>query len=261
VQAPEHAVDRVAARPALVATVALAVLAGLVAGCGGMWGAIGESQRQSSVSLSRDFVERGSCLRALESLERAQTRRDLGAFAAESVWLRARCLDALGHVEQALAHWRVLHDHYGETRWAARIPEQVAPRLGAPEHLRARPAPEAFEIPKPRYSAGAQRASIAGAVWVEYRLDEEGRPGEIRVIAPAHPLLVSYAVEAVEAGEWRESVGAATPLPRRAATHFRFESLWMEESDEGRDGSETGGDGEGAPDDGDEPRIEWFPGR
>jgi tetratricopeptide (TPR) repeat protein len=216
--------------------------------------------------LSRDFVKRGEWTRAFESIERAQTRRQLDEYAPESVYLKAVCLAALGRNEEALAHWRLLHDQYGDTRWAERIPEEVQPLLGEMAPLRARAAPVAFEMPKPRYSPGAQRASVAGPVWVEYRLDDTGQPTDLRVIQSAHPLLAGYALEAVASGRWRASAGTAVELPRRALSPFRFQSLWMDEAED----EPLTGSGEPRPspseededsdeDEGDDFEIEWFP--
>jgi len=262
-----------------LASVALALTAAMIsAGCAAVsdfWDGVRESQRRSSIELSRELVDRGTCDRALGTIERAQTRRQLGAFAAESVWLKARCLAGVGRVEESLAHWRMLADQYADSRWVARIPPEVAPALGSAEPYRARAAPEAFEIPGARYGEGAQRASIAGSVWVEYRLDEAGRPGDLRVIGAAHPLLAAYALEAVAAGRWRESAGRTTPLPRRAGSAFRFESLWMKKAAEepltGGDAAapphtedappDSGDDADAPARERDEEGVEWFPDR
>jgi len=225
------AAGRTVSRRCLIWLGLIVVFVGPV-GCSSMWDSIRESQRQSSIGLSRDFVKRGEWSRAFESIERAQTRRQLGAFAAESVYLKAVSLAAIDRDEEALAHWRLLHEQYGDTRWAERIPSEVRPLLGEAERLRARAAPIAFEMPKPRYGKGAQRASIAGPVWVEYVLDEAGTAIELRVIQSAHPLLAGYALEAVASGRWRESAGTSVVLPRRALSLFRFESLWMDEAEE-----------------------------
>lgn len=257
--------DRLRA-PRFLACLGVVCVAGAMVGCSSMWDSVRERQRLSSIGLSRDFVKRGEWTRAFESIERAQTRRQLGDFAPESVYLKATCLAALGRDEEALAHWRMLHDQYGDTRWAERIPSEIRPLLGETPALRARAAPIAFEMPKPRYSRGAQRASVAGPVWVEYRLDADGQPTELRVIQSAHPLLAAYALEAVASGRWRASAGTAVELPRRALSPFRFESLWMDEAeeepltgsvepwppppDEDEDPDEEDGDGFG---------IEWFP--
>ncbi len=216
----------------IVVSLGLAALVFGSLGCTSMWDAIRERQRVSSISLSRDFVKREEWARAFESIERAQTRRQLGDFAPESIYLKAVALAGLGRAEEALAHWRMLHDQYGDTRWAKRIPSEVRPLLGEIEPLRARAAPIAFEMPKPRYGRGAQRASIAGPVWVEYRIDRQGEPTDLRVVQSAHPLLAAYAFEAVASGRWRDSAGTNVELPRRALSPFRFESLWMDEADE-----------------------------
>jgi tetratricopeptide (TPR) repeat protein len=249
----------------------LVVVVGVTSvGCSSMWDAIREKQRQSSITIAREFVKRGEWVRAMQSLERAQTRRQLGDFAAESVYLKAKCLDALGRYEEALAHWRMLRGQYADARWARRIPDEIEPLLGEPEPLRARLAPAAFEMAKPRYGVGARRASVAGPVWVEYRLDENGVSTDLRVVGPAHPLLAAYALEAVAQGRWRESAGVNTVLPRRALSPFRFESLWM---DEAEDEPITGGvepwppppeeETEAAEEEEDEDdggfEIEWFP--
>jgi hypothetical protein len=256
--------------------VALALcLATTALGCSGFWDGVRERQRQASIDLARDLAGRGECRRALPSLERAQTRRQLGAFAAESIYLKARCLALVGRLEESLAHWRMVSDQYEGSSWASRIPNEVLPLLGSGEPYRAHVAPTAFEIPRPRYGNGARRASVAGPVWIDFRLDGEGRPHDLRVIGAAHPLLAGYALEAVASGKWRKSAGTNTPLPRRASSAFRFESLWMDEADvEPQTGETTAPTPDAEPppttaddaplepdEERDDSGVEWFPGR
>ena len=205
--------------PWAVAVLLSAVCATL--GCSSMWESVRESQRLSSVRLARELVERGSCERALETIGRAQSTAELGRFEAESIWLRARCLSRLERSQQALAHWRLLADHYSESPFSRRIPAEVREQLGRRAETRAPSSPKAFEAPQPRYEPGAQQAKLVGSVWLEFDLDEAGGVGDIRVIETPHPLLASFAVEALALGKWTDR-----SLPVRMGRYgakYRFE--------------------------------------
>ena len=195
-------------------------------GCTSMWDSVRESQRRSSVRLSRELVERGQCVRAVETIERAQSSAALGRFEAESVWLRARCLSRLGLSQQALAHWRLLAESYPESPYVRRIPAETRAQLGVRTEIRAPSSPEAFEAPRPRYERGAQQAKLVGSVWLEFEIDQEGRVAGIRVIETPHPLLASFAVESLSQGKW---VDRDQPVrPGRYGAKYRFEHLWAQ---------------------------------
>ncbi|MEM7411824.1 MAG: hypothetical protein AAF430_16455 [Myxococcota bacterium] len=202
----------------------LLVLLLATGGCTSMWESVRESQRRSSIRLARDLVERGSCTRALDTIGRAQSAADLGRFEAESVWLRARCLDRLGRHQQALAHWRLLVDGYPDSTYAGRIPAERKAQLGERAPTRAPSSPPAFESPKPRYERGAEQAKLVGSVWLEFELDAAGGVSQIRVIETPHPLLASFAIESLALGAWVET--DRTVIAGRYGAKYLFETYW-----------------------------------
>jgi outer membrane biosynthesis protein TonB len=207
---------------------ALLCVAASLAGCGRMWAGIRERDRKSAEKTSQRLAERGQCARAIASAESAQAAKELGDFAAKSTWLKARCLDALAMHEQSLAHWRLLADFYSDSPWAEKISpslrEAIATRPSSPLVA----APSDLNVPKARYSRSAERSHLIGAVVVEFTLDRAGASRQIRVLENPHPLLSSWAIEAIAQAELGPDSSRRMDLPIRSAVNLRFSSHWAE---------------------------------
>jgi Gram-negative bacterial TonB protein C-terminal len=182
----------------LALAVAGAGAAGL--GCAGFWEGVREHEHAVSWDRAVDLAASDRCEAALSSIERAQNEKSLTRhFAAESTWLKANCLSALGRREEALAHYRFLRDFLGDSPRVALLPEDVRSEDPTPLDAEERPLP-VLDLPTARYSSAARRAGISGIVEVAYELDRDGSAVRIRVTREAHPLLVAWAIEAVAAG-------------------------------------------------------------
>ena len=154
---------RAIARIRLVALAALLVLAS--GGCKTLWKNIREGERNSAARYARTQAQRGQCVEALDSLDRAQARLDLGGYARESTLARSRCYDKLGMQELASGHRRLIADFYTDEPFA--YPEADGSsvfRAKGIDPLAYQRPPSALEIPAPRYSPYASRSRIVGAI-------------------------------------------------------------------------------------------------
>ena len=211
-------------------TAALLGIIAALAGCGRMWAAIRERDRQSAEKTSQRLAERGQCARAIASAESAQAARELGDFAAKSTWLKARCLDALAMHEQSLAHWRLLADFYSDSTWAQEIPPSLREEIATGSAASIVAAPRDLKLPKARYSRSAERSHLIGVVLVEFTLDRAGASRQIRVLENPHPLLSSWAIEAVAQAKLGSGSSRLMDLPIRTAVNLRFSSHWAEKA-------------------------------
>jgi tetratricopeptide (TPR) repeat protein len=224
-----HPDDIPARHSVRVATVALLCALVALSGCNGMWEALRRSEQRMAANRARTLEQKGDCEAALESLERAQGVAELGAFAAESTWLKARCLERMDRHQEALAHWRLLVDFFPESRYAQRVDASVRAEPGDPDANPIRgPAPRALSIAQPRYSHTARRSHLTGSVVLTYRIRSAGEVDEIRVIELAHVLLASWAIEAIARAEWHSKHARELELPLWATSSFRFEHIWAE---------------------------------
>ncbi len=186
-------------------------------GCAGFWESIRRHEHAVSWNRAVDLAASDRCEAAIASIERAQNEKSLTRrFAAESTWLKANCLNALGRREEALAHYRFLRDFLGDSPHLDSLPEAVLgedPALAGPVELTS----TTLDLPTARYSSAARKAGISGTVEIRYELDPHGAAVRIRVVREAHPLLASWAIEAVAAGR-------AQPQPTAPAGYavFRF---------------------------------------
>lgn len=216
-------------------------------GCTSFWEGVRERERQFSLRHAREQVNRGNCGRGLASLERAQASAELGAFEAESIWLKARCLERMGRHEEALAHLRMLGDFYADSTYAASLPESVVkelaafPLAAAQEAARTLTTPPHLDIPRAHYSRVADRYRLTGSVRVFYTVERNGHTAAFRVVESAHPLLAGWALQALAAAKL-EDADDAPQASRSVATGFFFSSKWEDEEE---------GDGE--------PWIVFFP--
>ena len=83
------------------------------------------------------------------------------------------------------------------------------------------PLPE-LALAQPRYSASADRSQLGGAVLVRFWVREDGGTQDIRVLEMPHPLLASWAIEAVAGAKVTEVSTAA--LPRAGVRRFVFQT-------------------------------------
>ncbi|MGY8738921.1 MAG: hypothetical protein ACKVIW_15550, partial [bacterium] len=87
------------------------LLVGLT-GCATLWDRVRENERMYSLETARTQTGRGQCAKALQTLDRAQARIDLGSYARESTVARARCYEKLELENLAYAHRRLIDDFY-----------------------------------------------------------------------------------------------------------------------------------------------------
>lgn len=199
-------------------------------GCRGMWQQIRESERTSSMESARDQARRGKCAAALNSLDRAQASLNIGVYARESTVTRARCYKELGHTELAAAHRRLLTDFYENEPMAIPEPDgsSVFRVANATFDGFNRP-PSGLRIAAPRYNAYARRSGIIGRVVVSFDLASDGRPRMIRVVEMPHPLLASWAIEAVAQANFRANQKPLLVPGEHYLSRFDFEWHWAKE--------------------------------
>ncbi len=212
---------------------ALALVISL-AGCVSVWDRVRENERGMSVDSARTEAKRGQCAEALESLDRAQARIDLGPYARESTLTRARCYEKLGLDTMAYAHRRLIDDFYTEEPMAypAADGTSVFRVTSLPEGGFERP-PGWLAFPEPRYSPYAQRSKIVGRVVVAFELASNDTPRNIRVLEMPHPLLATWAAEAVSRARPKKKPAGANLMPGgRYVVTFVFEWRWAKQAPE-----------------------------
>lgn len=197
----------------------------VLAGCGSFWAGVRERERRFALENAETRVQRGDCGGAMSSLERAQATADLGGYGAQSTLTKAECLDRLRRYEQSRAHYRLLRDFYPDFR-----PERIAQEfsegdefhelgLGEAPALGTLPA---LELGEPRYSMSADRSQLSGRVLIRFWVGEKGEIRDIRVLEMPHPLLASWAIEAVASSKMEK--GHDAKLPRAVMTRFVFQT-------------------------------------
>ncbi|MEZ4282227.1 MAG: TonB family protein [Myxococcota bacterium] len=200
-------------------------------GCGSMWERVRENERGYAVENARSDAKRGKCVEALEGLDRAQAIMSIDRFAIEANQIRIRCYEKLGLSEQQSAHRRLLDDYYRDEPMAFpaadgssvfRVAEGAPVRFDRP--------PSWLLIERPRYTAYAQRSKIVGRVVVSFGLTANGQTTRIRVLEMPHPLLASWAIEAVaKARPKRKGQVPIIESDRTYVTTFNFEWRWADE--------------------------------
>jgi len=212
---------------------ALALVISL-AGCASVWDRVRESERGMSVDSARTEAKRGQCAEALDSLDRAQSRMDLGPYARESTLTRARCYEKLGLETMAYAHRRMIDDFYTQEPMAypAADGSSVFRVSSLPEGGFERP-PSWLAFPEPRYSPYARRSKIVGRVVVAFELASNDTPRNIRVLEMPHPLLATWAAEAVSQARPKKKPENANLMPGgRYVVTFVFEWRWAKQAPE-----------------------------
>jgi len=223
-----------------------AALAGLIAilslilvtqsGCSRMWQQVRESERTSAAESARDQARRGKCDAALNSLDRAQATLNIGVYARESTVYRARCYEVLGLTELAAAHRRLLTDFYENDPMAIPKPDgssvfRVA-NVTFDGHNR---PPSGLKVDSPRYSKYARRSGIVGRVVISFDLSRDGRPIMIRVVEMPHPLLASWAIEAIAQARFGKNERPFLTPGEHYLTLFDFEWHWAREKNAEQD--------------------------
>lgn len=110
----------------------------------------------------------------------------------------------------------------------------------APAHFD-RP-PTWLQIARPNYTPYAQRSKIVGRVVVAFSLGENGRTTAIRVLEMPHPLLATWAIEAVAGAKPRRGMKNKIPVvesSRVFVTTFNFEWRWADEPADAQSSSAT----------------------
>lgn len=213
-----------------------------VAGCSSMWDRVRESERLFAADLARTQVDREQCVEALDSLDRAQARIDLGPYAGGSTRARVRCYEVLGLEEMARGHRRLIEDFY-PLQDPLRDPAQDAAdeetsRLPVSRVADIDPGgyaavPAILDLAQPRYSPSARRSKIVGRVIVAFDLTSAGKPTNLRVLEMPHPLLATWAMEAVAQSKLeRKADPSQLPRGRRYVTTFLFSWRWATEPEE-----------------------------
>jgi Gram-negative bacterial TonB protein C-terminal len=221
-------------RPALLVAVALLVATALP-GCRSMWDRVRENERVFALENARNNAGRGKCAEALADLDRAEAIMAIGRFAVEAIQTRIRCYERLGQPEMQSAHRRLLDDYYSSEPMAYPSLDGSSvfrAQSGAPTRFD-RP-PSWLEIQRPRYSPYAQRSKIVGRVVVAFSVLPSGRTSRIRVLEMPHPLLASWAIEAVAHAKPRRGKAGKVSVIQSDRVHvttFNFEWRWADEGE------------------------------
>lgn len=229
--------SRIPARPAAIPSLLLAALLVLLVstsfGCRSMWNKVRENERTFALENARNNAKRGRCAEALSDLDRAEAIMAIDRFAIESLNIRIRCYEKLGLMELRSAHRRLLDDYYREEPMAFPAADGSSvfrAEEGAPTRFE-RP-PTWLQIARPRYTPYAQRSKIVGRVVVAFSLGQNGRTTNLHVLEMPHPLLASWAIEAVAGAKPRRGMKDKVPVvesSRVFVTTFNFEWRWADE--------------------------------
>ena len=218
---------------ALSLALILFMLVGLT-GCTTLWDRIRENERTYSIETARTQAGRGQCSRALQTLDRAQARIDLGSYARESTVARARCYEKLKLEKLAYAHRRLIDDFYTDEPMA--FPDADGSSTfrvkTIPPGGFVRP-PKWLQLPAPRYSPYAQRSKIVGRVVISFEIARNNTPKKIRVLEMGHPLLATWAIESISQAKGKKKTDTPKLMPGgRYVTTFLFEWRWAKEAPE-----------------------------
>lgn len=218
-------------RSALVLLVLLSL--GLVqTGCRAMWDAQRENERIFALDNARVHSGRGQCDRALGEFDRAQARIDLGPLAREATLARARCYDKLGFAEVARAHRRLIDDFYTTEPMAYPSPNGASKfQVQGISVSDYESPPSWLEIAPPKYTPYARRSKIVGKVVVSFEIAGNQRPRKIRVLAMPHPLLATWAIEAIANAESKKKPETPDVIPgTQFITTFSFQYRFAPQS-------------------------------
>ncbi len=229
---------RCAANPAGAALLAtfLLLLGIAQSGCSPMWKRVREGERLFALESARNEIRRGHCEEGLHSLDRAQAALEIGTFARESTAARSRCYEKLARPELASAHRRLLADFYATEPMA--IPEPDGSSVFRAANIKPHdydPPPAWLEIESPRYSDYARRSKLVGRVVLSFDLSKNGRPRKIRVLEMPHPLLATWAIEAIALAKSRTKEVPLIVSGGHYLMIFDFEWRWANDEDPEQD--------------------------
>ena len=205
-------------------------------GCQSMWERVRENERSLSIDAARTNAKRGNCAPALQDLDRAEAIMAIDQFALEAIQMRIRCYEKLGANELRAAHRRLLDDFYTEHPMAFPASDGSSSfRAQGALPQRIERAPSWFTIARPRYTPYAQRSKIVGRVVVTFGLAANGKTTDIRILEMPHPLLASWAIDAVAAAKPARGMKNKIPViesDRAYLSTFNFEWRWADEPEE-----------------------------
>jgi len=221
--------QRALARVVWPILLAAALSSGLA--CSGLSNRLRERERVYAVEMARTQTERGQCVEALESLDRAQARLDLGPYARESIQARVKCYAELGLDELARGHRRLLEDFYSDESQPLSDGEgSPIFRVGDIDPALLEPVPRVLRLEEPRISPSASRSRLVGRVVVSFAIGSDGQPTDLRVLEMPHPLLATWAMEAVARSKVVKKADRSVLIPGRLhVTTFAFESHWNDQ--------------------------------
>ncbi|MAI80179.1 MAG: hypothetical protein CL917_14620 [Deltaproteobacteria bacterium] len=203
-------------------------------GCGSFWASVREGERSRAQSQANTYFKDGRCDRVLRKLDRSEAAQDIGRYGAVATYQRAVCLEKLGAKQSGWANYRMLLDFYPDDSVAS-LARDALPKEGASpsiSQLRAEvaslPMPSQIKIPSPRYTDTAERSGMVGDIVVTFMITGDRRISDIRVVQMDHPLLASWAIEAVSNINVTPAA-ASLPLPMRSAARIVFSSFWHED--------------------------------
>jgi hypothetical protein len=196
-----------------------------------MWKRVRENERTNAVSNARTFSKSGRCSRALAALNRAEAKLEIGGFGQEATNIRIRCYERQERWAAARAHQRLLEDFYGQDNpsYPAADGSSVF-RVSKLPKIDFEKPPEALDMKSPLYSEPARRSYITGRVVISFKLGVDNRTRAIRVLEMPHPLLASWAIEAVEHTEKKRKFKDTLLAPggHYIAT-YSFQYRWAKE--------------------------------
>jgi hypothetical protein len=218
----------------LLMPIAVVALFASQVGCASMWNQVRESERMMALETARTQTGRGQCHAALSSLDRSQARTDIGPYSRESTIARARCYDKIGQTQLAAAHRRLINDFYTDEPMA--YPEPDGNSVFRAKNIKPSPLtarPYWLKLNAPRYTEYAKRSKIVGRVIVVFELAGNDRPRKIRVLEMPHPLLATWAIEAVAAAEPKRKKDSPDLVPgTQYIATFLFQYRWAGEEEE-----------------------------
>ena len=215
-----------------VGLLSLVLLLVFQTGCASMWEGVRERERLFALDTARNQTQRGQCGPGLSSLDRAEARLDIGLYALEATTARVRCYDKLGLSEMASAHRRLLNDFYNEEPMA--LPEADGSSIFRVKTISGggyETPPGWLVVPQPRYSPYAQRSKIVGRVVIAFDLASNGTTKRIRVLEMPHPLLATWAIEAISQAKPKSSETPKLMPGGRYVATFIFEWRWATQQD------------------------------
>ncbi len=218
--------SRSRSRTALAALSFLSLLLVLGTACAPMWRQLRESERRSAVASARVYAKRGDCPAMLAALDHAEAGLGIGAYALEATRMRVVCYERLERHAVARAHRRLLDDFYDTKNpaYPTGSGNDVFRVSRLPDDEFEKP-PSALKMFQPHYSERARRSRIVGRVVISFQLTSDDKAKAIRVLEMPHPLLATWAIEAIARTERNDPERSRAIQPGgRYITTFLFKN-------------------------------------